>query len=103
MFWVDGESQQTVDILDRSFQYGDGCFTTMLVQEGQVQHFYDINVVSTNALKRYVFQHLIGMLLAFGSIMHFNISKITIFMEQRAFMVQRSSMIQTSLIIKKLG
>ncbi|MFA0401679.1 aminodeoxychorismate lyase, partial [Vibrio splendidus] len=30
MFWVDGESQQTVDILDRSFQYGDGCFTTML-------------------------------------------------------------------------
>ncbi|MCL4156084.1 UNVERIFIED_CONTAM: hypothetical protein GTU68_037930 [Idotea baltica] len=41
MFWVDGESQQTVDILDRSFQYGDGCFTTMLVQEGQVQHFYD--------------------------------------------------------------
>ncbi|WP_299688077.1 aminodeoxychorismate lyase [uncultured Vibrio sp.] len=41
MFWVDGESQQTVDILDRSFQYGDGCFTTMLVQGGQIQHFRD--------------------------------------------------------------
>ena len=41
MFWVDGESQQTVDILDRSFQYGDGCFTTMLVQGGQIQHFHD--------------------------------------------------------------
>ncbi|WP_299135858.1 aminodeoxychorismate lyase [uncultured Vibrio sp.] len=41
MFWVDGESQQTVDISDRSFQYGDGCFTTMLVQGGQIQHFHD--------------------------------------------------------------
>lgn len=41
MFWVDGESQQSVDILDRSFQYGDGCFTTMLVQGGQIQHFHD--------------------------------------------------------------
>ncbi|WP_373948199.1 aminodeoxychorismate lyase [Vibrio pomeroyi] len=41
MFWVDGESQQTVDILDRSFQYGDGCFTTMLVKGGEIQHFHD--------------------------------------------------------------
>ncbi|WP_139684757.1 aminodeoxychorismate lyase [Vibrio tasmaniensis] len=40
MFWVDGESQQTIDILDRSFQYGDGCFTTMLVSDGEIQHFY---------------------------------------------------------------
>ncbi|MFA0076726.1 aminodeoxychorismate lyase [Vibrio artabrorum] len=41
MFWVNGESQQTVDILDRSFQYGDGCFTTMLVRGGQIQYFRD--------------------------------------------------------------
>ncbi|MCG9544278.1 aminodeoxychorismate lyase [Vibrio sp. Isolate33] len=41
MFWVDGESQQTVDILDRSFQYGDGCFTTMFVKGGEIQHFHD--------------------------------------------------------------
>ncbi|MEZ9700526.1 aminodeoxychorismate lyase [Vibrio sp. 10N.261.46.E12] len=41
MFWVEGESQQTIDILDRSFQYGDGCFTTMLVRDGQIQHFHD--------------------------------------------------------------
>jgi 4-amino-4-deoxychorismate lyase len=41
MFWVDGENQQTIDILDRSFQYGDGCFTTMLVRDGQVQYFHD--------------------------------------------------------------
>ena len=41
MFWVDGQSQQTIDILDRSFQYGDGCFTTMLVLGGQIQHFHD--------------------------------------------------------------
>ncbi|MEZ8393390.1 aminodeoxychorismate lyase [Vibrio cyclitrophicus] len=41
MFWVDGESQQTIDILDRSFQYGDGCFTTMLVSDGEIQHFHD--------------------------------------------------------------
>ncbi|WP_435247394.1 aminodeoxychorismate lyase [Vibrio sp. nBUS_14] len=41
MFWVDGESQQTIDILDRSFQYGDGCFTTMLVSNGEIQHFHD--------------------------------------------------------------
>ncbi|MCF7503484.1 aminodeoxychorismate lyase [Vibrio sp. L3-7] len=41
MFWVDGESQQTIDILDRSFQYGDGCFTTMLVRDSQIPHFDD--------------------------------------------------------------
>ncbi|MFA0542736.1 aminodeoxychorismate lyase [Vibrio sp. 10N.222.52.B7] len=41
MFWVDGESQQTIDILDRSFQYGDGCFTTMLVSDGEIQHLHD--------------------------------------------------------------
>ncbi|MGF1753693.1 aminodeoxychorismate lyase [Vibrio makurazakiensis] len=41
MFWVDGENQQTIDILDRSFQYGDGCFTTMLVRNGKIQNFSD--------------------------------------------------------------
>jgi len=41
MFWVDGKSQQTVGISDRSFQYGDGCFTTMLVLNGKIVNFND--------------------------------------------------------------
>ncbi|NOH95364.1 aminodeoxychorismate lyase [Vibrio sp. 99-70-13A1] len=41
MFWVDGESQQTIGISDRSFQYGDGCFTTMLILGGKIANFSD--------------------------------------------------------------
>lgn len=41
MFWVDGESQQTVALTDRSFQYGDGCFTTMLTLDGEIQYYND--------------------------------------------------------------
>lgn len=39
MFWVNGEQQQTIALGDRSFQYGDGCFTTMLVVAGQIQYW----------------------------------------------------------------
>lgn len=35
MFFVNGIQQQNVSISDRSFQYGDGCFTTVLVKYGQ--------------------------------------------------------------------
>lgn len=35
MFFVNGKQQQSVSITDRSFQYGDGCFTTILVKYGQ--------------------------------------------------------------------
>ncbi|MDK9736635.1 aminodeoxychorismate lyase [Vibrio sp. D404a] len=41
MFWVDGESQQTIALSDRSFQYGDGCFTTMLTFDGEIKHYND--------------------------------------------------------------
>ncbi|WP_070967542.1 aminodeoxychorismate lyase [Vibrio sonorensis] len=36
MYWVNGKVAQTVDIGDRSFQYGDGCFTTMLTLNGSI-------------------------------------------------------------------
>ncbi len=34
MFLVNGRQTQSVALTDRSFQYGDGCFTTVLVLEG---------------------------------------------------------------------
>lgn len=35
MFWRNGVVVEQVPVMDRSFQYGDGCFTTILVQQGQ--------------------------------------------------------------------
>ncbi|MFV0575167.1 MAG: aminodeoxychorismate lyase [Vibrio sp.] len=37
MIFVNGQPQNHVSIADRSFQYGDGCFTTILVKQGQPQ------------------------------------------------------------------
>ncbi len=37
MFWVNGKPTSSVPLSDRSFQYGDGCFTTMLTINGVVQ------------------------------------------------------------------
>lgn len=39
MYWVNGELQHTTSLSDRSFQYGDGCFTTMLTVDGVIEHF----------------------------------------------------------------
>ncbi len=39
MVWVNGVVSETVSIGDRSFQYGDGCFTTILTRNGKVQHW----------------------------------------------------------------
>lgn len=39
MYLVNGQPRTTVAIADRSFQYGDGCFTTMLTKQGVVQHW----------------------------------------------------------------
>ncbi|ENM5772655.1 aminodeoxychorismate lyase [Vibrio mimicus] len=39
MYWVNGKRLNDVPIHDRSFQYGDGCFTTILTKHGQVQHW----------------------------------------------------------------
>ncbi len=39
MYWVNGQRRNEVPIHDRSFQYGDGCFTTILTKEGQVQQW----------------------------------------------------------------
>lgn len=39
MFWINGEQSDLVSVSDRSFQYGDGCFTTMLVKQGRIQHW----------------------------------------------------------------
>ncbi|MGF1741667.1 aminodeoxychorismate lyase [Vibrio profundum] len=39
MYWVDGKLTDTIAVADRSFQYGDGCFTTMLTRYGHIQHW----------------------------------------------------------------
>ncbi len=39
MYWVNGQPQSTISLTDRSFQYGDGCFTTMLTRNGQIEHW----------------------------------------------------------------
>ena len=39
MFYVNGEEQAHIALSDRSFQYGDGCFTTMLIVDGHIQHW----------------------------------------------------------------
>ncbi|MCL9774310.1 aminodeoxychorismate lyase [Vibrio methylphosphonaticus] len=36
MFWRDGEIIEKVSVSDRSFQYGDGCFTTILTKHGNI-------------------------------------------------------------------
>ncbi|MGF1698846.1 aminodeoxychorismate lyase [Photobacterium makurazakiensis] len=37
MILINGECQSQIAVTDRAIQYGDGCFTTMLVEQGQVQ------------------------------------------------------------------
>jgi len=41
MYWINGIEQRTVSVGDRAVQFGDGCFTTAWVKEGQVQHLDD--------------------------------------------------------------
>ncbi|MGF1720253.1 aminodeoxychorismate lyase [Vibrio kyushuensis] len=41
MFWVNGLPCNTISLTDRSFQYGDGCFTTMLTTHGEIQHWQE--------------------------------------------------------------
>ncbi|WP_194436233.1 aminodeoxychorismate lyase [Vibrio fluminensis] len=37
MYWLNGQPTDSISLLDRSFQYGDGCFTTMLTRDGAVE------------------------------------------------------------------
>jgi 4-amino-4-deoxychorismate lyase len=39
MVWINGNIQDRVSVDDRCFLYGDGCFTTMLVTSGQIEHW----------------------------------------------------------------
>lgn len=39
MYWVNGQPQSSISLTDRSFQYGDGCFTTMLTVDGHIAHW----------------------------------------------------------------
>jgi len=39
MFWVNGQLASTISLADRSFQYGDGCFTTMLTKNGELHNW----------------------------------------------------------------
>ncbi|NLS11506.1 aminodeoxychorismate lyase [Vibrio sp. SM6] len=39
MYWVNGVPSTSVTLNDRSFQYGDGCFTTMRVRGAQIEHW----------------------------------------------------------------
>ncbi|MGF1725532.1 aminodeoxychorismate lyase [Photobacterium nomapromontoriensis] len=36
MILINGKSQSQLAVTDRAIQYGDGCFTTMLVEQGQI-------------------------------------------------------------------
>ncbi|WP_033576263.1 aminodeoxychorismate lyase [Dickeya chrysanthemi] len=36
MWWIDGKAEQQLPVSDRSVQFGDGCFTTARVVEGQI-------------------------------------------------------------------
>lgn len=35
MYWINGQLAEFVPLNDRSFQYGDGCFTTVLTRNGE--------------------------------------------------------------------
>ncbi|RQW64216.1 aminodeoxychorismate lyase [Vibrio viridaestus] len=37
MFWINGQLAESVSTSDRSFQYGDGCFSTILTRNGYPQ------------------------------------------------------------------
>lgn len=39
MYWVNGVVSSEVALSDRSFQYGDGCFTTIKTLNGQIAHW----------------------------------------------------------------
>lgn len=39
MTLVNGQPQESISVKDRSFQYGDGCFTTMRTKNGEVQNW----------------------------------------------------------------
>lgn len=39
MYWVNGIPASSIALTDRSFNYGDGCFTTMLTRNGTPQHW----------------------------------------------------------------
>lgn len=39
MYWLNGQLTDSVSLSDRSFQYGDGCFTTMLTIDGKIVHW----------------------------------------------------------------
>ncbi|MDG3087627.1 aminodeoxychorismate lyase [Vibrio hannami] len=39
MILVNGKPKDSISVKDRSFQYGDGCFTTMLTVDGKIQNW----------------------------------------------------------------
>ncbi|EGU33300.1 4-amino-4-deoxychorismate lyase [Vibrio ichthyoenteri ATCC 700023] len=39
MFWLNGQPTDSISLLDRSFQYGDGGFTTILTEHGKLCHW----------------------------------------------------------------
>lgn len=48
MFLVNGVPADSISLTDRSFQYGDGCFTTMLTRNGSIQ-WWPLHVERMNA------------------------------------------------------
>ncbi|KLN66315.1 aminodeoxychorismate lyase [Vibrio sp. VPAP30] len=48
MFMVNGVYADSISLTDRSFQYGDGCFTTMLTREGEICR-WPLHVARMNA------------------------------------------------------
>ena len=58
MILINSEEKAEHPIADRGFQYGDGCFTTMMVKFGQIQHWHahlarlqrDTNALAINCI-----------------------------------------------------
>lgn len=39
MYWINGKPVNNYLLSDRSFQYGDGCFSTLLTRHGEIQYW----------------------------------------------------------------
>ncbi|WP_227718525.1 aminotransferase class IV [Proteus mirabilis] len=48
MYWVNGQQQQSINVSDRAVQFGDGCFTTLAVEQGNLFYY----LLTLNVYKR---------------------------------------------------
>lgn len=71
MFWVNGVPQTHVELGDRSFQYGDGGFTTILTQNGELVYWQEHTERMSACLDALKSLHLTGKLCMIGQAKRF--------------------------------